>query len=116
MIGDAHGRFGRSAGASAIIVIKRVWLWNGHIIVEMSVLLVRLPRTMRCFVVIAEEERLLLRPILHKINGHVGNEVGRIAFQLLLSACVDENRIVIKALARQDVPVIEASRIAAEMP
>src|SRR5689334_6446409 len=112
MIGNAHRGFGRGAGARAVIIIESLWLRNGDVVVKMSVSLVRLPWPVRRFVMITEEERFILRAVLHELDGKVGDDICRVASPLVLAVLIDEDWIMIKALAGQDVPIIEACEIA----
>src|SRR6185436_627467 len=46
----------------------------------------------------------------------IGDEVGAVAGMLFALAAVDERRIMVNALAGEDVPVVEARGVGREMP
>ena len=77
----------------------------------------RLPRPVRRLVVHHQEERLVARPRLEEVERQVGDDVGGVAARVgLLAGRRVEHRIDVGALAGQDLPAIEAGRIAAEVP
>ena len=64
-----------------------------------------------------QQERLVLRPVRDELHSKIGDDVGDVPSLVgLLAGRRVEDRIVIGALARQDLPGVEPYRIAAEMP
>ena len=79
-------------------------------------LVVRVPRAVRGLVVAHEEERLVLGPVLEEVDRQIGDDVGHVALDPPAAGGLDEVRVVIDALARQDRPAVEAGRVAAQVP
>ena len=63
-----------------------------------------------------QQERLRLVAVLQPVDARIRDDVGGIALVLHLLAVVDHRRVVVHALARQDVPLVEAGRIGDEVP
>src|ERR1041384_953393 len=82
----------------------------------MRVLFIRFPWPMWGFVLVANEKRLIARPILYELDSQISDDIRGVTFAFLPLAVLDQHRIVIKSLPWQNVPVIETGRIAAEMP
>ena len=79
--------------------------------------LVGFPRPVRRLVMRHQEERLVPRPAANELDGQIRDDVGGISAGVgLLARGRVEDRILIGALPRQDLPPIEPDRIAAEMP
>ena len=76
----------------------------------------RLPFAMGRFVLAHHEEGLGLVAALEPFDGLVSDDVSDVAFVLDGGAHLDGRRIVIHALAGEDVPVIKALGIGHEMP
>ena len=109
--------FAQRVGAGGIVVPKRGWFRNGPGREFSAVFLLRRPRAMRRLVVAHDKERLVLRPVAERLDRQFGDDVGGVAAGVrFLPAGGVENRVVVRALARQDFPAIEARRIAPEMP
>src|SRR5439155_3635142 len=51
-----------------------------------------------------------------EIDGEVRDQIGDIALMLFLLAHFDQEWVMINALAREDVPIIEPGRVAEQMP
>ena len=49
---------------------------------------------------------------IQPLNGFVGDDVGEITFDLVLTLCVVEIRVVVVALCREDIPMIKTRRFA----
>jgi hypothetical protein len=54
--------------------------------------------------------------VLEPFDGEIGDEVGGVALVLDLLAVADHRRVVVDALAREDVPVVEAGGVADQVP
>ena len=113
---DAHRRLGRRRRAGRVVVVESRRLRDFHVVVHVRVLRVRFPRPVRRFRVREKQERFVLRPLFQKLDRLVRDDVAHVALDRLLRPHLDELRIVIPPLSRQDAPVIETRRIAAQMP
>ena len=66
---------------------------------------------------LTHEQKWLARiPLLQPLDREVSDQVGGIAFVLHLLPIVDHRRVVIDPLPGQDVPLIKARRVAAQVP
>ena len=100
-----------------ILIIEIFRKREGHIVVKPQVAGVGHPSAMRGLVMQQEAEGFILVSLVAEpIQRQVGRDVGGIAFDLPLLAIVYEGRIVVIALADQDVPVIKASRVGGQVP
>ena len=68
------------------------------------------------FVVAHQEERFVLGPVLEKLDGQISNDVGDVPVDDAPAGRFEKGRIDVRALSRQDRPVIEPGRVAAEVP
>jgi hypothetical protein len=71
---------------------------------------------MRRFVMAHQEKWLRLVAALKPIDAEVADQIGTVAFVFLPAGSRNEFRIVIQALTRQDVPIIETRRIVLQVP
>ena len=113
---NPHRRLRRGGAAGSIVVVERGRLRDVHAVIHVRVLLVRLPLAVRRLLVAHQEERLVLRAVLDEVDGEIRDEVGDVAGVLLAAGRREEDRVVIHALTGQNVPEIEARRLAAEVP
>ncbi len=54
--------------------------------------------------------------IVQPIKSQIGRDVRGVPFDLTLLAVIDEDGVIVIALAYEDVPVIETGRIGGEVP
>jgi len=113
---DAH--FLLLCGQSSFIVVVEVVRQRESLVCkEFEVTSVRHPGAVRSLVVEEHTERLVLIAVFYPVDGLVGDDVGGIAFHLCAFAVhLDEGRVIIVALSRQDFPMVESLRIAYEVP
>ena len=109
-----HAHLGRRCCRATVrvVVMECRRLGYHHVFVHLRVLLIRLPAPVRCLVVTQQAERPLLITPPQPFQRVVRNQVRDIALAHRSLSHIDELRIVIEPLARQDVPVIEAGRVA----
>ncbi len=107
----AHG-----LAATAVAVEKRLRLFIHAVLVESEQPQWRLPLAVRGLVLAHDHEGLRLVAPVEPLEREIADDVARVAFVLHLLAVVDHRRVVVGALARQDVPVVVAHGIAAEVP
>ena len=121
----AVGQIGRDAllvlvqrvGARRVRVPERDRLRNPLRGELRGVRFARLPRPMRRLVVHHQEERLVARAVLEKVEGPVGDDLGGVSTGVgLLVARRVEHGIAVRTLAGQDLPAIETGGIAAQVP
>ena len=75
------------------------------------------PRSVRCFVVQQQTERLFgVTAIVEPIEGKVGCHIRCVTATLHLFAIANECRIVIIALSNENIPMVEACRFRGQMP
>ena len=100
--------------AAAGIIVEERFGGSGYLsaVVERQNSRRRLPFAVRRLVVAHQQERLLRIAMSLASRACVGDDVGDVAVLLHLLAVADHRRIVVSALAGQDVPVVEAGRIA----
>ena len=108
--------FADRIGPRGVVVAQGRRLGDVPVLELLAVLLVGRPLAVRRLVVGHEEERLVLRPVLEQVDGEVGDDVGDVALDAPPAVLVVEGRIVVDALPGQDVPVVEARRVAAQVP
>ena len=113
---DPHRGLAGGVGPRRVIVAERGRLGNVALVVQREVLVVRVPRAVRGLVVAHQEERLVLGPVLEEVDRQIGDDVGHVALDLPAARGLEEGRVVIDALARQDRPAVEAGRVAAQVP
>src|SRR5262249_47339523 len=63
-----------------------------------------------------QQERLRLCAVAQPVYAQLGDDVGGVALVLNLLAVMDHRRVVVDALAGQDVPLVEAGGIADQVP
>ena len=63
-----------------------------------------------------EQERLRLVAVLQPFDRQLANDVGGVALMLDALAILDHWRVIVDALAGEDVPMIETGRIAPQVP
>ena len=94
-----------------------VGLLEGLVLILAEILQFGQPVAVACLVVHEEDEGAFLVAILHPADGLVGDDVGAISlFHRLASVLMMEERIVVFALTDEDVPVVETSGFADQMP
>ena len=113
---EAHVVIADGLAAPGEIVEQRFRLGILAIVVPAEVPQRRRPFAMRSLVLAHQQERFRLVAVLQPLDRQVGDDVGHVARVLHLLAVPDHRRVVVHALPRQDVPVIEAGRIADQMP
>ena len=114
---NGHLLLSRPTAAADVLVEQIVRLRQRHVVVHIQMLRAGLPVAMRGLVMIHQEERLVLVPLLLKESQRfVRDDVGRIARVFDDTLGRFHRRIVIGPLADQYVPIVEAGRLALEMP
>lgn len=64
-----------------------------------------------------EEERFVLRAFLHEVDGKVGNQIrGVAAGKLVGFSHLNEKRVMVAALAWENIPIIKTGRFTSQMP
>jgi hypothetical protein len=86
--------------------------WDPHL----GETFLRLPISMRRFVVHHEEEGLVLFSVVEPLRGKIGDNIGGVAFVSFFAVGSIKDWPAICALAGENLPVIETGGIAAEMP
>ena len=116
ILDDAHFLLlGRQA--PLIVVVEIVGKRIGHVVVEVEVARVGTPHAVGGLVVEEQAEGLrLVALVAHPVYGQVGDDVGHVALSLHGLSIVDEGGIVVVALPREDVPIVEACWVAGEVP
>ena len=99
-----------------IIVEQRRGLGIHAVLVEAQVAQRRRPFAVRRLVLAHQHERLRLVPVLEPLQRDIADDVGHIARHRDLLAHFDHRRVIIDALARENLPKIKARWIGAEMP
>ena len=79
-------------------------------------LLVGLPRAVRRFVVVEQQEWLVVLAVLKPVQDGIGDQVGDIAFDRDALAHLDKFGVVIAPLPWEDFPIVKSRRLAFEMP
>ena len=118
MVADGHFVFAEQRGAAAVVIEQGIRFRNRGITEELEVAWGWGPVAMRRLVLGHKEERLVWVPsVLEPIEGLFGDDIGAITIVAFpRTVHLDEIRIVITALAREDLPIIETSRVRIEMP
>jgi len=107
----------RGGDAAGVIVVEVLGQREGHIIVKTQVAGIGHPSTVRGLMVQQEAERLaLVSFIVQPIKSQIGRDVRGVPFDLTLLAVIDEDGVIVIALAYEDVPVIETGGIGGEVP
>ena len=102
---------------AVLVMVEQIErLWNSFPFIHLGVLVVRLPRAMRRFMMRHQEKRFVLLAALEVLDRMVGDDVGAVSLELLLLTHFDHGGVVINALAGQHDPVIEAARIVLQVP
>lgn len=114
---DTHtGTFG-GAGAALVLVVEVVGFGDFDVFEQILVLGAGFPGAMGRLVVAHEKEGLVFVALLEPIEGEVTDEVGAVAVVFFAGAVhVDEDGIVVEALAGEDLPVVEAGGVGGEVP
>ena len=116
ILDDAHLLL-RGGDAAGVIVVEVLGQREGHIIVKTQVAGIGHPSTVRGLMVQQEAERLaLVSFIVQPIKSQIGRDVRGVPFDLTLLAVIDEDGVIVIALAYEDVPVIETGGIGGEVP
>src|SRR5215471_2930866 len=71
---------------------------------------------MRRLMMAHEEKGLVRVAMFEPVHGKVGDDVGDVALALNLFAVPDHWRVVIAALAGEDIPIIEAGWVSDQVP
>ena len=116
MPADFHFLFGGGGGAAGIVIEEVVGFRHCHVFEQGQITLRRHPGAVGRLVLAHEQEGLVLPAAVEPLQGVVGDEVGDVALVMHLAAGAQEVGIVIIALARQNLPVVETGRIAHQVP
>ena len=113
---DIHLLLG--GGASSLVVVVEVGRQGVHfIVVKVEVARVGTPHPVGRLVVHEQAEGLVgVAPVVHPVDGQVGDDVGHVSRPPQLSAVADEVGVVVVALSDEDVPVVEARWQRREVP
>jgi len=71
---------------------------------------------MGSFVLTHEQERPIVGSLLKPFESQVGCDCRAVAFDLATAIFIEELRVVVRSLSRQDLPVLEACGLRVEMP
>ena len=116
ILDDAHLLFLRGE-PSLVVIVEIVGERVGDIIVQVEVAGVRAPHAVRCLMVQQQTERLrLVALVAQPVERQVGDDVRDVALPLNSLAVVNECRVVVVSLACENIPVVEARRIARQVP
>ena len=107
----------RALGPRGVGVPQRGRLGNPPVLELLPVLLVRHPVPVRRLVVQHQEEGLSRRAVADEVEGEIRDDVRDVTPAVgLLAGRRVEDRVHVRALAGQDLPAVEARRVAAEVP
>ncbi len=111
---DAHGRCFGSGCSLGVVIVERFRLRNNLVQIHVCVLLVRLPRTMWCLVMIQKAEWLVGIPLFEPIQREVSDQIRHVSRHRASFATIvifeDEVWVVIQALPWQNCPIIKITR------
>ena len=102
--------------AAGVVVEQRRRLGIVPVVVVAQVSQGGLPVAVGRLVLAHQQERLRPVALLEPVEARVGDDVGHVALMLDLAARRDHRRVVVDALARQDLPLVEAGRVADQVP
>ena len=103
-------------GAGRVVVEQRGRFGDIRVGEHGGVLVIALPHVVGRLVMTQDAKWSVPGPVLERIKGQVGDDVGNVSLYPGLDAVVDELGIVVSPLSRQDVPVVKAGRLTAEVP
>ena len=113
---DAHVVIAHSLGAAFESVKKRRGFFVNSVLIKAEVPKRWLPLAVRRFVLAHQHERLRFVAALQPVDREIADDIGHVAFVLHRFAVIDHRWIVIGTLPRQDVPIVKAGRVGAEVP
>ena len=102
--------------APGVVVEERRRLGIAAIVVVAQVPDRGQPLAVRRLVLAHEQERLGFVAVLQPVEGEIGDDVGGVTLVFDALAVVDHRGVVVDPLARQDVPFVEAGRVADQVP
>ena len=115
--GDGHFLIAQAATTSLVVVEKTIGLWHGSILEKIEMAQSGCPIAMWCLVLAHEEKRLIAGAcVFQPIERLIGDEIGAVAIVLARAVFGDELGLVVVALAGENAPVVEALRLADEVP
>ena len=102
---------GTGSGTTCIVVIEIFGKFERNILILVQIFDFGQPVAVAGFVMDEKRERTrLVAIVVQPRDGLVGDDVGEVALLLILSFGIDEARIVVVALSREDVPVVKTRR------
>ena len=118
MVLEGHLIFLEQGRPSGVVVKKALWLRDGTHGIFAKVSGMRGPVAMGCFVLAHQKKRLVgIFLLVHPFNGKVGDLIGTIALVSLPRAIhLNEVRVVVAPLTRENFPVIKPRGISSQMP
>lgn len=116
IVGDRLPVFRECGGAGGVIVPERGGFRNDLVGEEGAVLFVGLPTAMGRLLVEHQEERLVLRARIQKLETETGGDLGGVALDGDAAMRGEEIRVLIDALAGKNDPAIEPGGVGPEMP
>ena len=106
---NAH--FGNLCRTSSMLIVVCEVVRNLYrVFVEVSMLVVTLPASMRCLVMTHYEERPLSIASFNPVQTLVGDDIRDITIHTFQAILFDEMRIPVFTLVRYDTPVVKAGR------
>ena len=114
--GDAHLLIFRAGAATAVIIKESRWFRVSAVFIEVQFFESRLPVSVRGLVMAHQEKGLGGVALLEPVQGEIGNDIGNVTLDFAFLPHENHLGIVVFALPREDVPVVEASGLASQMP
>ena len=113
---EPHVMLADGQAAAGEVIEQRRWLGMGEIVVPAEVPDRRRPLAVWRLVLRHEEERPVLVSLPQPLDRTIGDQIGDIPALDLFPRGRDHRRVVVDPLARKDLPVVEAGRIAPQVP
>ena len=108
---------GTGSGTAGIVVIEIVGKFERSILILAQIFDFGQPVAVAGFVMDEKRKRTcLVAIVIQPRDGLVGDDVGEVALLLILSFGIDEARIVVVTLSREDVPVVKTRRGTVQVP
>ena len=114
--GNGHVLVVLSLAAAGVVVKKTGGLRVAAVGVVPQVAQRGQPLAMRRLVLAHEQERLRLVSLAQPVEAQVGDDVGRVTVLADGPAVLDHRRMIIDSLPRQNLPIVEAGRVADQVP
>ena len=113
---DRHVLIAHGDAAARVIIEQSRGLGVNTVFVEAKVAQRRRPFPVRCLVLAHEHKGFRFVAILQPFERHVTDDIRHVAGHRHPFAHFDHRRIIVNALARENLPEIKAGRIGAEVP